>query len=256
MLEELDGRVAIVTGAARGIGKALAVDLAREGMRVVCAARSSAKRPGALPGTVEATSAEIRAAGGSALALRCDVSRAADQRRLVERTQREFGRIDVLVNNAMATSRGAFDSLTLEMWDQAMATNVRALFQLAKLVVPVMAAQGGGSIINVSSGAADHAATAHTPPGFALYSISKAALERFTTAFAPELASRGITIHALRPGAVKTEHAVSDLGESFDWSGWAAPEAVVPSVLFLARQIGTDFTGRIVDSTEFGKSWP
>jgi 3-oxoacyl-[acyl-carrier protein] reductase len=256
MLEKLDGRVAIVSGASRGIGKALALGLAREGVAVVCAARSGARRPGELPGTVDATAAEIRSAGGRALALRCDVSRAADQRRLIERTLAEFGRIDVLVNNAMAPGRSAFDGATLELWNQTFATNVTALFQLAQLVAPAMARSGGGSIINLSSGAAEHAANAHMPPGFAIYSTSKAALERFTTAFAPELVGRGIVMNALRPGAVKTEQAVHDLGEDFDWTGWGPPEAVVPSVLFLARQLGTQFTGRIVDSTQFGKTWP
>jgi NAD(P)-dependent dehydrogenase (short-subunit alcohol dehydrogenase family) len=256
VLENLNGRVAIVTGAARGIGKALAIGLAKDGAAVVCAARSSLKKPGHLPGTVEDTAREIRAGGGRALALRCDVGRPADQRRLVERTRGEFGRIDVLVNNAMATGHGAFDAATLADWDLAMATNVRALFALAQLVVPVMAAQGGGSIINVSSGAAEHAASAKMPPGFGIYSVSKAALERFSTVFAPELAGRGITLHALRPGAVKTEQSVADLGEDYDWSAWGPPEGVVPAVLFLAHQIGTPFTGRIVDSTEFGKSWP
>jgi 3-oxoacyl-[acyl-carrier protein] reductase len=256
MIEKLDGRVAIVTGASRGIGRALAVGLAREGAAVVCAARSGAKKPGELPGTVDATAREIRDAGGRALALRCDVSRAADQKRLVERTVKELGRIDVLVNNAMFHGRGAFDEATLETWDGAMATNVRCLFQLARLVVPIMAAKGGGSIINISSAAADHAVTAFMPPGFAIYSTSKAALERFTSAFAPELVGRGITMNALRPGSVKTEQAVHDLGEDFDWTGWGPPEAVVPAVAFLARQIGTAFTGRIVDSTQFGKTWP
>jgi NAD(P)-dependent dehydrogenase (short-subunit alcohol dehydrogenase family) len=181
--------------------------------------------------------------------VRCDISRAPDQKRLVERTLKEFGRIDVLVNNAMAPGRSAFDAATLELWNQTLATNVTCLFQLAKLVVPAMTATGGG-------GAAEHAANAHMPAGFAIYSTSKAALERFTSAFAPELASRGIALNALRPGAVKTEQAVHDLGEDFDWTGWGPPEAVVPAVLFLAHQTGAQFTGRIVDSTQFGKSWP
>jgi NAD(P)-dependent dehydrogenase (short-subunit alcohol dehydrogenase family) len=253
---ELDGRVAIVTGASRGIGKALAVGLAERGASVVCAARTFDEQSDGLPGSVAATAAAIAASGGRALPIRCDVGVERDLDALVDAAMREYGRVDVLVNNAMAPTRGAFDDTTVEMWDDSMRTNVRSLFLLAKLVVPRMAASGGGSIINVSSGGADHAATAAMPPGFVTYVVAKAAMERFTTALAPEVADRGVTVNALRPGAVKTELATLELGEDFDWSGWSAPEAVVPAVVFLAEQIGTQFTGRIVDSTQFGRTWP
>src|SRR6185312_10417670 len=140
-----------------------------------------------------------------------------------------FGRVDVLVNNAMAPTRAPFDEMTLDAWDESMTANVRSLFVLARLVVPHMARQGGGSIVNISSGGADHAATAAMPPGFLAYSVAKAAMERFTSALAPEIAGRGIVVNALRPGAVKTELATRELGERFDWTGWAAPEDVVPA---------------------------
>jgi NAD(P)-dependent dehydrogenase (short-subunit alcohol dehydrogenase family) len=179
-----------------------------------------------------------------------------DLRGLVDATVDAFGRVDVLVNNAMAPTRGSFDETTVEMWEESMAANVRSLFVLAQLVVPRMAANGGGSIINVSSGGADHAAAPYMPPGFLTYAVAKAALERFTTGLAPELRERGVTVNALRPGAVKTELATAELGEDHDWSGWTEPEAVVPAVVFLASQIGTHFTGRIVDSTQYGTTWP
>jgi NAD(P)-dependent dehydrogenase (short-subunit alcohol dehydrogenase family) len=254
--EELDGRVAIVTGASRGIGKALAVGLAVRGAAVVCAARTVDREPTGLPGTIHATADAITDAGGRALAVQCDVGVAQDLETLVERTLSEFDRVDVLVNNAMAPTRGHFDDTTVEMWDESMTANVRSLFVLAKLVVPPMTAQGGGSIINISSGGADHAAAAFMPSGFVTYAVAKAAMERFTSGLAPELRDRGITVNALRPGAVKTELATREMGDDFDWSGWTEPEAVVPAVAFLAAQIGTDFTGRIVDSTNFGRSWP
>ena len=161
----------------------------------------------------------------------------------------------MLVNNAMPT-RCRFDELSIEGWDESMAANVRSLFILAKLVVPLMAAEGGGSIINISSGGADHAATAAMPPGFLAYSVAKAAMERFTTALAPEVAARGIAVNALRPGAVKTELATRELGDGFDWTGWTSPEAVVPPVAWLAAQRATGYTGRIVEAAEFGASWP
>ena len=255
-MRELDGRVAIVTGASRGIGKALALGLAAQGAALVCAARTETTEPGGLPGTIHATVAEIQRAGGRALAVRCDVGRADDLEHLVGVTVERLGRVDVLVNNAMAPTRGRFDELSLDAWDESMTANVRSLFILATLVVPHMAAQGGGSIVNISSGGAEHAATAAMPPGFLAYSVAKAAMERFTTALAPEIAARGIAVNALRPGAVKTELAARELGDAFDWTGWTSPEAVVPAVAWLAVQMGTGFTGRIVEVAEFGSTWP
>jgi 3-oxoacyl-[acyl-carrier protein] reductase len=255
MTDDFEGRVAIVTGASRGIGKALALGLAARRAAVVCAARTVTPDP-ALPGTIHATVDDIEDAGGRALAVRCDVGRVDDLQALVDAAMTHFGRIDVLVNNAMAPTRGRFDALPLEAWDESMAANVRSLFVLAKLVVPRMAAAGGGGIVNISSGGADHAATASMPPGFLAYAVAKAAMERFTSALAPEIADRGVAVNALRPGAVKTELAVRELGDAFDWTGWTSPEAVVPAVVWLASQRGSGFTGRIVDVSDFGTTWP
>jgi NAD(P)-dependent dehydrogenase (short-subunit alcohol dehydrogenase family) len=181
---------------------------------------------------------------------------AEDIASLFAQAMEAFGRVDVLVNNAMAPTRGTFDATTLEMWDESIRTNVRSLFVTCKGVVPLMEAGGGGSIINITSGAAEHASSATLPPGFGVYSVAKAAMERFSTAMAPELAPHGVAMNALRPGAVKTELATRDLGEDFDWSGWTTPEAVVPAVLFLAQARPPAFTGRVVDSRQFGTTWP
>ena len=136
-----------------------------------------------------------------------------------------------------------------------MRINVRSLFLTAKAVSAPMGEQGSGSIINISSGAADPHITG-MPPGFLTYSVAKAALERFSTALAIELAPIGIAVNALRPGAVKTEMSVHELGDDYDWTGWKTPEAVVPAVVYLAEQDGDGFTGKIVDSTQFGLVWP
>jgi NAD(P)-dependent dehydrogenase (short-subunit alcohol dehydrogenase family) len=253
---DLKDQVAVVTGASRGIGKGLALGLARAGAAVVCAARTVQESPGGLPGTVHATVAEIEREGGSALAVRCDIGVVSDVYAMVEAALDRFGRIDILVNNAMAPTRGLFDETSLDMWDESMTTNVRSLFTTTKAVLPPMTSGGGGSIINVSSGAADHAANASLPAGFAVYSVAKAALERFSTAMAVELTPKGIAVNALRPGAVKTEMATRELGDEFDWSGWTTPEAVVPAVVWLAAQRGDGFTGRVIDSTTFGSAWP
>jgi 7-alpha-hydroxysteroid dehydrogenase len=256
MAEELEGRVIVVTGASRGIGKGLALGYAEHGAAVVCAARSTTAAPNDLPGSIEETVATIADRGGHAIAVRCDIGVEADLGALVDATMAKYGRLDSLMNNAMAPTRAAFDESTTEEWDESMRVNVRSLFVLTKLVTPIMAGQGGGSIVNMSSHGADHSVTQFMPPGYLTYSVAKAALERFTTALAPELAGRGITVNALRPGAVKTELSTRELGEDRDWSGWKGPESVVPAAVFLAAQIGTDFTGRIVDAATYGTQWP
>jgi NAD(P)-dependent dehydrogenase (short-subunit alcohol dehydrogenase family) len=251
----LTDRVVIVTGASRGIGKGLALGLAARGAAVVCAARTETEQPGGLPGSVQATAREITAAGGRALAVRCDIGVEADLAALIDRTVEVFGRLDVLVNNAMAPTRSPVADATVAMWDESMTTNVRSLFVVCQLALPHLSEQGG-SIINMSSGAADPASTPFLPAGFAIYATAKAALERFSTAIAPEFAERGIAVNALRPGAVKTEMAVHELGEDHDWTGWTTPDAVVPAVAYLAAQRGDGLTGQILESTQFGKRWP
>jgi NAD(P)-dependent dehydrogenase (short-subunit alcohol dehydrogenase family) len=252
---DLHGKVAIVTGASRGIGKALALGLARAGARVVCAARTVDRNPDGLPGNIHATAEEIREQGGAALAVRCDIGVEQDIAAMVEATLSEFGRVDVLMNNAMTSTRGLFEETTPEMWDTSMRVNVRSLYWTARAVLPIMKSQGAGSIINMSSGAAAPY-TEGMPPGYLVYCVAKAAMERFSTALALEVAGDGIAVNALRPGAVKTETSVHELGEDYDWSGWLTPASVVPSVLFLASQSGDGFTGRIVDAREFRQSWP
>ena len=253
--ESLTGKVAIVTGASRGIGRALAIGLADAGAAVVCAARTEVESADGLPGTIHATAEAIDGRGGRALAVRCDIGNEADIAALVRTTRDHFGRVDVLVNNAMTPTRSPFVESTVEQWDHSMRVNVRSLFVICQAVAGPMADTSGGSIVNVSSGAADPKVVG-LPPGFLTYSVAKAALERFSTALAGEVSPAGIAVNAMRPGAVKTEMAVHELGEDFDWTGWAEPEAVVPAVVFLAAQRGDGLTGQIVDSTQFGLTWP
>jgi NAD(P)-dependent dehydrogenase (short-subunit alcohol dehydrogenase family) len=252
----LHGQVAIVTGASRGIGKGLALGLAAAGATVVCAARTVDPSPEGLPGTIRETVADIEAAGGAALALRCDIGVADDIEALIATTAERFGRIDVLVNNAMAPTRATFAASTADEWDESMRVNVRSLYVACRAVVPHMRAAGGGSIINISSGGAGHESTPFMPPGFLTYAVAKAAMERFSTALAPELVADGIAVNALRPGAVKTELATLELGPDHDWSGWATPDAVVPAVVYLAQQRADGLTGQVVDSTQYGTIWP
>lgn len=253
---DLSGRVVIVTGASRGIGKGLAIGLAALGARVVCAARSVAAQPGGLPGTIDDTVSAINDNGGSAIAIRCDIGDAAQITHLVDATVEHFGGIDVLVNNAMAPTQALFAESTVEQWDESMRVNVRSLYLFSRAVVPVMAARGGGSIVNISSHAADHATTPYMPPGYLIYTVAKAALERFTSALAPEVKPLGIVVNALRPGAVKTEMTELEYGPDHDWTGWTTPDDVVAPVAALCAAAGSDFTGQVIDVGGFGKTWP
>ena len=252
---DLTGKVVIVTGASRGIGKGLAIGLAGLGAKVVCAARSERKTPGGMPGTIHDTANSIKVGGGTALAVRCDIGDAAEIAHLVDTTVEHFGGLDVLVNNAMAPTQVLFEDSTVEQWDESMRVNVRSLYLFARAVVPLMAARGGGSIVNVSSHGADHATTPFMPPGYLFYSVAKAALERFSTALAQEVKPLGIVVNALRPGAVKTEMTELEYGQDHDWSGWTTPDDVVAPVAALAAAAGSDFTGNVIDVGGFGKTW-
>jgi NAD(P)-dependent dehydrogenase (short-subunit alcohol dehydrogenase family) len=252
---DLSGRVVIVTGASRGIGKGLAVGLGALGASVVCASRSEVEKQGGLPGTIHDTARAIEAAGGSAVAIRCDIGNDEDIHHLIDETVAKFGRLDVLMNNAMSPTQALLAASTVEEWDESMRVNVRSLYVFTRAVTPHMVAVGGGSIINMSSHGAAHETTPFMPPGYLVYSVAKAALERFTSASAPELAPLGIAINALRPGAVKTEMTEIEFGPDADWSGWATPATVVPPVAALATKRGDEFTGRIVDVAGYGKTW-
>jgi len=247
----------IVSGASRGIGKGLALGLAEAGAAVVCAARSSRMHPGALPGTVDEVTDEIRAAGGKAVAVRADIGDDHDVQRMIDTAVDTYGRLDVLVNNAMASTRATFDDMTLAQWEESWRINVRSLFVSCRAAVAAMARTGGGSIVNISSGAADPALPAeYLPPGYLAYSVAKAALERFSTALAGEVAGRNIAVNALRPGAVKTEQSVHELCEDYDWSIWKEPAFVVPMVHCLALQRADGITGRVLDVAGYGTVWP
>jgi NAD(P)-dependent dehydrogenase (short-subunit alcohol dehydrogenase family) len=248
-----DGKVVVVTGASRGIGKGLALGLAGLGATVVCAARSEVETPGGLPGTIHETAAEIEAAGGRALAVRCDIGVPGDIGHLVDEVMSRWGRLDALVNNAMAPTRALYSESSLEQWDESMRVNVRSLYLFTRAVTPHMTAGGGGSIVNISSAGAAHETTPFMPPGYLFYSVAKAALERFTSAIAPELEPLGITINALRPGAVRTEMTAIEFGPEADWTGWATPDAVVAPVAALAFR--PELTGRVLDVSGFGRSW-
>ena len=255
-LTSLTGQVVIVSGASRGIGKGVALGLAEQGAAVVCAARSSRAHPGELPGTVEDVAEQIVAAGGQAVPVRADIGNDDDIHGMIAAAVDTFGRLEALVNNAMTPTRAAFDDLTMEQWDASWRINVRSLLVSCRAAVTAMAKTGGGSIVNVSSGAADpNLPHEFLPPGYLAYSVAKAALERFSTALASEVVDRNIAVNAYRPGAVKTEMSVHELGEDYDWSIWKEPASVVPSIHCLVQQRADGITGRVVDVAGYGTAW-
>ena len=218
---ELQGKVAIVTGASRGIGRQIAFELARRGASVVIAARTVELRK-RLPGTIGETLDTIEAAGGKAIAVQTDITQQADQERLVAETIKAFGRLDILVNNAADTQGSAapVDVYPRDSWLRQFDTNVHAPFAMMGLAKPHMKAQGGGIIINITSGAGDmreiNLGAANTSPiqmgTLVGYATTKAALNRMTNSLAPDLAADNITAACVDPGFTRTEY-VDLLGE-------------------------------------------
>ncbi len=240
---ELKNAVALVTGASRGIGRAVALALAREGAVVVCAGRTlegPAER-GSLLETVKG----IETAGGRALAVRSDVTDPVQVQALVAETVETFGRIDKVVNNAGFYPRARIAEMDPEVWQAAVGINLTGAFLVCRYALPEMIRRGeGGNILNISSGSATRYDRQHIA-----YSVSKAGLDRLTINLAEEVQEHGIAVNALTPGLVKTEM------NGF-YSAGDPPESVVPSILWLLRQNATDFTGRIVARGEFDEGWP
>jgi 3-oxoacyl-[acyl-carrier protein] reductase len=237
----LQDKIAIVTGASRGIGAAIAVELASQGATVVVNHRDSVSQ-------AETVVAQIVAAGGRALAIQADVSLFADAQRLVKETVERFGRVDILVNNAGTTRDTLLMMMSEEAWDVVIQTNLKSAFNCSKAALRPMIKQRAGRIINISSvsGLAGQA-------GQTNYSASKAGMIGFTKALAREVGGRNITANAIAPGFVPTvltevlteeqkqaAIAMTPLGR------FAKPEEIAYAVAFLASERAAFITGQIL----------
>lgn len=188
----LNGKVAVVTGGARGLGRAISLRLASDGAAISV---WDLKREGA-----EETAGLIRQAGGKAIACAVDASASADIAQATARTHAEMGKISILVNNAALSPFAAFETITEETWDRLMAVNLKGPFLCCKAVIADMVAAGWGRIINISSSSAQTGA-----PAMAHYAASKGGIIGLTKALAIEYAAKGITVNNVPPGFVDTE---------------------------------------------------
>jgi NAD(P)-dependent dehydrogenase (short-subunit alcohol dehydrogenase family) len=259
---KLDGKVAIVTGASRGLGARIAARFAAEGAAVAVTARTMDEGASTLAGTLPQTVEVITANGGMAVAIPADLRNAADREALVARAVAELGPIDILVSNAAVTYFEPAMVFTAKHFDLMFAVQVYAPLHLAQLVLPSMRERGGGAILNISSRAALHPTLPPNERGASgrgtVYGMCKAALERFSTGLAAEVYADGIVVNALSPNRV-----VPTEGTLFHGLTTAdSPDAEPPSVMAEAALAlcSSGLTGRIAYSqdllTELGLEPP
>jgi 3-oxoacyl-[acyl-carrier protein] reductase len=234
----LQGKVALVTGASRGIGKATALALAAQGAAVVVNYASSS-------GAADAVVAEITQAGGSAIALAADVSKSDDVDRLIAATLEKFGRLDVLVNNAGITRDTLLLRMKLEDWQAVIDLNLTGVFLCTRAASKIMLKQRSGRIINITSVSGQIGNV-----GQANYSAAKAGVIGFTRTVARELASRGITVNAVAPGFIATD-MTNDLKSEpilamIPLARYGQPEDVAGMIEFLAASPAASYiTGQV-----------
>ncbi len=219
----LKDKIALITGASRGIGRASALALGREGAVVVGVARTAAD--------LDALEQDVRAAGGRGLMIEADVTRAASVAACVERTVRELGRIDILVNNAGIGGYRPFLEWSEDDYDRIMATNMKGTWLFCREVIPHMRRQGGGHIINVAS-----VAGLHGYPNEAIYCASKFAQVGLTQALDREFWQENIKVSAVCPGGVETHFALGDgrTAGSERMQGFSTAEDVAEAVVLAA----------------------
>ena len=200
----LAGKVAVVTGASRGIGEAIAIRYAMEGAKVVVSARTVEEGDHILPGSINGVVKRIKDAGGEAIAVQCDLAKAEDRVALIEQTVKAYGPVDILCNNAAITYFIPVDEFPEKRMKLMFEVQVFGPFHLAQMVLPSMRERKSGYILNISSHAALHPKPESGAKGGAVYGMCKAALERFTTGLASETFADNIGVNVISPGLVVT----------------------------------------------------
>lgn len=261
-MAKLTGKVAVITGASRGIGQEIATLFAAEGAKVVCAARTLNEGDHQLAGSLNRTVEAIRAKGGEAAAVTADVSTEAGCLSLIEQARAAYGPIDVLVNNAALNYYIPTVEYPTNRWVRAFAVNVHGPFILSKTVLPDMIAKRAGAIVNISSGSAIGPGRGpyedQTAHGGVLYGATKAALERFTQGLAQEVAQYGgITVAAVSPSrVVPTPGTVfHKLVSGMDDPKGEPPAYMARAVLLLASEPASKVNGRVTYSQQILKEY-
>lgn len=251
----LAGRVAVVTGASRGIGEAIARRLAMEGAKVIVSARTVEQSEHPLPGTITDTVARIKAAGGEAHAVKADMARQEDRARLIEEAVASYGPVDILVNNAAVTYYIPIAEFPEKRERLMFEVQVFGPVELSQMVYPSMKERGRGHIIYISSGAAQHPRQPYPEGGGrggTVYGMCKAAMERFSTGFASEVYEHNVAVNAISPGLVATPGTVLHKLVNEENKDRQSPvEAIAEATCFIARSEPKAITGRVDHIQEF-----
>jgi citronellol/citronellal dehydrogenase len=227
---DLDNKVAIVTGASRGVGAATAVLLASRGCKVACAARATDERPLANPGTIDATVRQITEAGGDAIAVPTNLAHDEEIVAMVDATVDAFGDVDILVNNAAITFPGDLE-LPMKRFDLVMQIDMRAPLVALLAVLPSMRRSGGGAILNVSSLAA-----LNYFPGLMAYGMAKSAMEHMTMSAAHQLAPEGIAVNTFRIDVPVASEGFVANAPGADISDWEPSEVAAEGIVWMLEQ--------------------
>jgi citronellol/citronellal dehydrogenase len=243
---KLKDKVAIITGSSRGLGKILSVCFAKEGAKVVIAARSEVENQ-QLPGTIHKTAEIIQSENGYALPIKCDVTSEESIEAMVKRVMDELGRIDILVNNAGTAYPKPITETSLKRWELVLKVNLTGAFLCSKAVLQVMQEKKSGSIINISSIDAITRSSGFTG---AAYGVSKAALERFTWSLAAEVGKYNIAVNALKPKEGIETEGLKAVSGGAGKDRWESPDQFIRAAIFLAKQNASGVTGTVASDEE------